>query len=159
MRQILHAHRDGWEAALDHPAAIVVDYQTGHLRAGTRRLKIMGYRVFPFLTFLLRSADLVQTRPAISQAVWATPGNWDTHITQIAKASSPMLEWLEMTLETLQGVGYRLHSEPRKSLQCCSTLAPGQPLPTQVRSTPREHGLPLMTSAALRHQSTRFSRR
>ena len=69
MRRILHAYRGGWESALDHPDAVVVDYETGHVRIGLRRQKITGVRVFPFLAFMLRSADLIQSRPAISQAV------------------------------------------------------------------------------------------
>lgn len=158
MRQVLHAHREGWVAALDHPKAVVVDYPDQILRQGLNKLQVRGRAAFRCLAFLLRSPDAIQTRTAIAQAVYDNPCRSDYQITQIIHAVEPILSWLEMTVETVDG-GYRLHTEPRETLACCRTLAPGQPLPPRLKSTRAGRAMRPTTCAGSRARSTISSAR
>lgn len=146
-RQILHAHRDGWETALDHPHAVVVDYQDQMLRQGTSKMPVRGPKAFAILAFLLRSADLEQTRAAIAQAVHGTPCKSEWQVAQLIYAAEPYVRWLGMTVETIRGAGYRLHTNPRETLECCRTLAPGRQLPSRLKSTRAGHATPPTTCA------------
>lgn len=131
-REILHAHRDGWETALDNPRAVVVDYPSRLIRQGTDKVTVSSRQQFAFLAFMLRSVDVVQARAAISQAVHGHPDAPDSAISRYRSNATPTLRWLGMTLETVQGDGLRLHSDPRNTLPC-PVLASSPQLPTHVR--------------------------
>lgn len=156
MRQILHAHRDGKYAAIDHPDAVVVDYAAQMIRVGLDRWTVSRPTIWRFLCFILRSADQVQTYEAITAGVG---GKRCTHeyVSKLAHGAEPYLELLGMTLETIETVGFRLHTDPRSTLECCATLALGQPLPTRVKSTRAEHGARFTTPAPLPPLSIRRS--
>lgn len=134
-RLILHAHRDGWETALNHPEAVVIDYPASMLRQGTRKFDLHGSpRRLAFLAFMLRGADITHARRAIAQAVYGDAGTHDHRVTEIAQLCRPALAWLGMTLETIHGRGLRLHSDPRETLPCNDAIAPSQLPPTRSRS-------------------------
>lgn len=132
-RAILHAHRDGWESALNHPGAVVIDYPAQTFRQGTTRFEVKGRRVFAFLAFMLRGADLTHARRAIAQAVFDDPERWAQPITTLIAYAAPALTWLGMTIETRYAAGLILHTEPRESLPWTDQPARSQPLPTHVR--------------------------
>lgn len=153
MRQILHAHREGWVTALDHPQAVVVDYQEQMLRQGTGKMPVRGPKAFRLLALLLRAANIVHARAAIAQAVEGAPCRSDWQITQNIHDIEPYLIWLGMTVETVEG-GYRLHTDPRETLECCRTIAPGQPLPPRSKSTQSGRGVQCMMSGSFARSST-----
>ncbi len=132
-RLILHAHRDGWETALDHPDAVVIDYPGQILRQGTSKYEVKGRKLFAFMAFMLRGADLVHAPAAIAQAVNGKPDYTRQFIQHLRVSATPILAWLGMTLETHYAAGYILHSIPGESLPWLAQGANSQPLPTHVR--------------------------
>lgn len=134
-REVLHAHRDGWESALTHPRSVVIDYPAKILRQGTEKLDLHGKpRTFAVIAFLLRGADTFHARRAIAQAVYGTPDIADHQVTAIVMKAQPIVRWLGMTLETAYALGIRLHSDPRETLPCRDQIAPSQQPPTLVKS-------------------------
>lgn len=118
-RQILHAHRDGRWAALDHPQAVVVDYDAQMIRVGLERIPVGRPQVWRFATFLLRSADLLQPYPSIGAAM-GNPAICRGSLTNLASAARKLFAQIGMDLEMVYGVGYRLHTEPKESRKCTS---------------------------------------
>lgn len=157
-REILHAHRDGWETALNHPRAVVIDYQATLLRQGTDKVAVGSPQHFAFLAFMLRSADTLQARAAISQAIYGHPDASGPAISRYRSNATPILRWLGMTLETVQGDGLRLHSDPRNSLPC-PVLASSPQLPTHVRLLRRGRITRLASPMDLRSGSAKTDRR
>lgn len=134
-RVILHAHRDGWETALNHPQAVVVDYPSCILRQGLEKLDLLGKpRSFAVMALLLRGADTFHALRAIAQAIYSTPDIPDNQIRALITKARPVAAWLGMTFETGYALGIRLHSDPRETLPCRDQIAPSQQLPTLVRS-------------------------
>jgi hypothetical protein len=157
MRRILHVYRDGKYAAIDNPGAVVVDYDAKMIRVGLDRWPVARPSVMKFLAFMLRSADVVQHYPAITAAV-GTSDQTPACISKIAYGAEPFLLQIGMTLETVETIGFRLHTDPRSTLECCKTIALGQPLPSRVKSIRVEHGAMFTTPVPLPPLSTRRSR-
>lgn len=158
MRRILHAHRDGKYSALDNRDAVVVDYDAQMIRISLDQWPVNRPTVWRFMVFMLRSADLLQHYEAIAEAI-AVPTCGRVYISQVARAAETIFAPIGMTLETVDQVGLRLHTDPRSTLACCKTLAPGQPLPSRVRSMRSGRGAQHMTPAPLVRSSTPGMRR
>lgn len=156
MRRILHAHRDGKYVAIDNPDAVVVDHGAQMIRANLDRWPVSRPQLFRFLAHMLGNADTPQPRTAIGEAL----GNreiLDSTVSGFARGTELILSELGMVLETIHGTGcYRLHTEPTETLECCRNLAPGQPLPWRLLSTPGGRGTPRTTCAKSRPRSTTF---
>lgn len=153
MIRVLHAHRDGKYAAIDNRDAVVIDYDARMIRRGLDRWTIHPGQHFRFLALMFRSADMLQAREAIGVAL----GNLNVsaqRISDLITASDAVLTELGMTIETIEGAGYWLHTEPRKTLECCRNLAPGAPLPSRLRSTHAAPGITLTTYAKSRRRLT-----
>lgn len=156
MRRILAADRDGKYVAIDNPDAVVVDHGAQMIRANLDRWPVSRPQHWRFLAHMLTHADTPQHRTAIGESL----GNANvlaSSISGFARSSEMIFSELGMVLETLGRTGcYRLHTEPRETLECCKTLAPGQPLPWRLLSTPGGRGTPRTTCAKSRRRSTTF---
>lgn len=157
MRQIIHAHRDGRYVAIDHPDAVVVDHGAQLLRVGLERVTVTPHASWLFVLRLLESANEVVPYDAFPGA--RISGNLArSYSAQLAGFVAPVLSAVGMVLETVDREGFRLHTDPKETLECCQDLALGEPLPTRVRSTRRGHGAQLTKPAPLRNASTRATR-
>ena len=163
MRRILHAHRDGKYAAIDNRDAVVVDYGAQMIRIGLDYWPIIRPQLFRFIAFMLRSADLTQSRAAINEAL-GNPNLANSTLVRLLQHSEMIFAEIGMVVETVYGAGYRLHTEPRETIACCRNLAPGQPLPSRLRNTLAAPGMPLTTCGRQRRRlmtasSTRSAQR
>jgi hypothetical protein len=156
MRQILHADRDGKYLAIDNPDAVVVDHGAQMIRANLDRWPIGQPKLFRFLAHMLANADKLEPRASIGGAL-GNPRIASSTLCKYARSSEAILSALGMAFETPYGTGcYRLHTEPTETLECCRNLAPGQPLPWRLKSTPAAPGTPHMTCAKLPARSMTY---
>jgi hypothetical protein len=157
MRQIIHAERDGKYVAIDNPGAVVVDHGAKMLRIGLERHIVHPHSHWLFMMALLEAPNQVVSYDSFPGA--RLSGNLARSTSaQLAGAVSPIISHLGMVLETVDREGFRLHTDPQETLECCQHLALGQPLPTRVRSTRRGLGQPLTKPAPLHSASTRVIR-
>jgi hypothetical protein len=133
MRRVIFTERDGKYVAIDNPDAIVFDNGAKMIRQGLDHWIISRPTVFGLIRTLLENAgDVVEYNRFKGSQDGRALG--PKTLTQMFNEIDVLMMALDMSLETIDGVGYRLHLEPRETLECCATVAPGQPLPSRVRS-------------------------
>lgn len=144
MRQIILADRDGKYVALDNPGAVVVDLDLNMVRVGLERWPVTRPQHFRFLAYTLGHAEQSMRRSDIGLAL----GDADilnSTLSGYIRSSEKIFCALGVCLEVIHGKArYRLHTSPRETLECCRNIAPGQPLPWRLKSTPSGRGTPLM---------------
>jgi hypothetical protein len=157
MRQIIHTERDGKYVAIDNPGAVVVDHGAKLIRIGLERIIVHPNANWLFLLRLLETPNEVVPYSEFPGARFV--GKLArSYSAQLAGFVAPILSAIGMVLETVDREGFRLHTDPEETLECCQHLALGQPLPTRVRSTRRGPGRPLTKPAPLLYASIRASR-
>lgn len=156
MRRILHAERDGKYVAIDNPDAVVVDHGAQMIRSNLDRYPVSRPKLFRFLAHMLGNADRLEPHAAIGVSL-GNPKISPSTLCEYARSSEAIFIALGMVLETPYGTGcYRLHTEPTETLECCRNLAPGQPLPWRLKSTPAGRGTPRTICGKSRARSTTY---
>ena len=150
MRPVIIANRDGKYVAIDNPGAVVVDLDANMIRACLERWPVTRPQHFRFLTYILGNADQSLRRADIGLAL-GDAGILNSTLSGYIRSSETILCDLGMCLEVICGKArYRLHTDPRESLECCRNIAPGQPLPWRLKSIPSGRGTPHMMFAKSR---------
>jgi hypothetical protein len=150
MRQVIHAHRDGKYVAIDNPGAVVIDHDAKMIRAGLERWPVTRGQLFRFLTHMLGNADRSLRRADIGEAL-GDREILNSTLSGFIRGSEQIFSELGMVLETIHGKArYRLHSDPRETIECLRNTAPGQQLPWRLKSIPSGRGMPLMMYAKSR---------